>query len=506
MGPSDTSMGLPVISPSNMVPVQVIAREQASPDSVTFFITLPGTEQAPAPYLPGQFVTLALPTPQETLYRSYSLCSDGNSSAPWEITIKKQHKGAVSTYFYHHVDEGTLLYSSLPRGTFTLPRRMTTDTPLIFIAAGSGITPIYGMLRALDHMGDYQQPQVQLHYASKTPREMIYHGELMAIDPYESWLRQFHYFSADGDRMTVENILETAGIAARKAHWYVCGPELLKQELHQRLSKMRVPDTQIHAEVFAVREAPAYRAPGMSTGGHIHVKDTNMDLEFDPQETLLAALERQGYRPDFNCRIGLCGTCKLQILEGSANPVGEVMSPDERKQGFVLSCIAVPDGNITIASGGKPPAGIVRVPGAASGSPRFVSLALTRVGALLSVGIFLMGAWRLTNHTPPSLYKQSSSQTSGSNNSAPGSGSGDTPTATSNGGTGGTGGGTTPTPTTTSGGSKSPTATPPPGSTATPTPPPGQPTATPQPGQPTATPKPAPTATPKPVATSTPTK
>jgi ferredoxin-NADP reductase len=104
-----------------MLPVQVILREVVAPGVVSVFIVLPGTQQAPAPYLPGQFVTLALPTARETLYRSYSLCGDGDSTQPWELAIKRMELGAVSTYFYNSVREGTLLYATLPRGAFTLP-------------------------------------------------------------------------------------------------------------------------------------------------------------------------------------------------------------------------------------------------------------------------------------------------------------------------------------------------------------------------------------------------
>src|SRR5262249_23613433 len=117
----DHLMTLPLVSPANMVPVQVVDRAEIAPGVVSVLIVLPGTQQARAPYLPGQFVTLALPTPRNTLHRSYSLCGAGSVEEPWELTIKRMEQGAVSTYFYQSVREGTLLYSSLPRGTFTLP-------------------------------------------------------------------------------------------------------------------------------------------------------------------------------------------------------------------------------------------------------------------------------------------------------------------------------------------------------------------------------------------------
>jgi CDP-4-dehydro-6-deoxyglucose reductase, E3 len=167
--PEDSmTRALPVAAPINMLPVQVIERNMIAPDVVSVQIVLPGTTQAPAPYLPGQFVTLALPTSRETLYRSYSLCGDGDAARPWELTIKRMQMGAVSNYFYQSVQPGTLLYASLPRGTFTLPSRVSPEMAFVFVAMGSGITPLMGMLRALRRLPERERPLVQLHYASRS--------------------------------------------------------------------------------------------------------------------------------------------------------------------------------------------------------------------------------------------------------------------------------------------------------------------------------------------------
>jgi ferredoxin-NADP reductase len=262
-----------------MLPVQVIRREEIAPGVVSVFIVLPGTMQAPAPCLPGQFVTLALPTPRETLYRSYSLCGDGDASRPWELRIKRLQLGAVSPSFYQSVHEDTLLFARLPRGTFTLPAHIGLAMVLVMIAMGSGITPIMGMLRALARMPEDDPPLVHLHYASKSPTDVIFGDELLDMDPDQIWLRQEHYLSSRGQRMTVDAILSRTGTLARKAHWYVCGAETLTMELRERSSRLRVPEGQIHSEVCATQPAgPAYRlAEGAGTGGRLRIIETGGD-------------------------------------------------------------------------------------------------------------------------------------------------------------------------------------------------------------------------------------
>jgi ferredoxin-NADP reductase len=514
--PLELTQALPVISPNGMMPVQVIRREIAAPGVVTLFIVLPGTNQAPAPYLPGQFVTLALPTSRETLYRSYSLCSSGDPEQPWEITIKRLKQGAVSTYMYDLVRENTLLYASLPRGSFTMPERWSIRTPFVFVAVGSGITPVIGMLRFLAALPFNKRPRVQLHYASRTEEDIIYRDELDQIDPDEDWLRQYHYLSSENNRLTPEAVVDRAGSSAPLAHWYMCGPIALKRDLQDLLEDIGVPDEQVHSEVFAseVRKPAASVGQVWTVGegtapagggfagpqvARLTVSDTGDALDVRAGETILATLERNGYRPNTSCRAGSCGTCRLQLLSGQASPAGEALSKSERAAGYVLSCIAVPQGDVTIASGGRPPAGRPRVPMTAgaggapafAGSSRSVQRVLVRMATVAAVGGLAIGAWHLTNHFPLSLETVNAANNSGQTTPPASPTAGATPSHS--------GGGK---------GSAKPTATPTlaPGQ---PSPTPVPPTATPKPGQPpppTATPAPPPpTATPAPKATATPT-
>jgi ferredoxin-NADP reductase len=347
-----------------MLPVQVVERVEIAPEVVSIFIVLPGTRQAPAPYLPGQFVTLALPTPDDTLYRSYSLCGDGSMDQPWELTIKRVNEGAVSTFFYEHVDRGTLLYASIPRGAFTLPTDLSPEWVLTFVAVGSGITPIRGMLRALAKLPLEERPLAQLFYASRSHAEMIYGDELLDLDPAGDWLRQLWYLASHGEHLSVDSVLATADGTALRSHWYVCGPELLKRELQAQLEARGLPLSRYHAEMFATSAGPAYHVTGSasgrtdaSTSDWLRILETGQDLDVQPQETLLVALERHGYRPAFSCRTGACGACKLRVCDGEVDVKGEALSDSDHQAGYVLSCVAHPLGAVTLESGGTPPKG-----------------------------------------------------------------------------------------------------------------------------------------------------
>jgi hypothetical protein len=98
-----------------MFPVQVLSRKFIASDSILLRLARPGTQQAPAPYRPGQFVTLAFPAAHDTLYRSYPLGGDGDPLNPWEIAIKRQQMGSVSTLISQRIQIGSLIFASTPR-------------------------------------------------------------------------------------------------------------------------------------------------------------------------------------------------------------------------------------------------------------------------------------------------------------------------------------------------------------------------------------------------------
>jgi hypothetical protein len=98
-------------------------------------------------------------------------------------------------------------------------------------------------------------------------------------------------------------------------------------------------------------------------------------------------------------------TARLPVVaRASAAPARCACSKARWINGLVLSCIAHPVGQVTLASGGRPPAGTARRQGAGVGIGRPAgTVTAVRVGALVGVGALLLGSWNLTNHLPASM-------------------------------------------------------------------------------------------------------
>ena len=381
--------------PYQSIAVQVIRHKVIAPNVVTLSLAQPGTKQAPAPYLPGQFITLVIPGNNGNIYRSYSLCGSGNPRDPWEITLKRIPGGVVSNYLHDSVREGMILQTLPPRGAFILPASLRPEQTFVFVAVGSGITPLRGLLRAIASLPPASRPKVQLHYASRSAQETIYRDELFKLD----WLRQHYYLRTDGPRMSPEQIFTNAYPLSRDAQWYICGPEAFTQQLRQALVAIRVPESFIHFELFADQSRQRIAAgASRAVVGHIAIKETGATVEAREQETLLETLERYEYQPEFGCRAGTCGTCQLHVLQGQVrNPGDKFLTAAELRSGMVLGCIAQPQGDITIELGGIPPRGTPIIERSATGRSTRQKYGL-RLAAAALIGFMTLGLWQLTDH------------------------------------------------------------------------------------------------------------
>jgi ferredoxin-NADP reductase len=394
------------------VPVQVVARIHATRDAVTLLLAAPGTQRAPSDYLPGQFISLEFPTERESLYRSYSLCGDGRADTPWEITVKRHGAGRVSRYLHEHARPGMLLRASAPQGLFTLATPIRPETPLIFVAGGAGITPLYGISRALARLAPPQRPQVWLHYAYRKPESAIYAQEIEALDPAHTWLHVRHYDGAAGQRLRADQLLTALGQVARRADWYICGPVPLRDAVTAEAQRQGVDAARLHIETFTSPAAPA--KAGTHAGGgaaRVRLANTGAVLAARSGETLLETLERNGYQPDFNCRAGACGTCKLRLVAGHVRDASSGgLTPAQREAGMVLACVAHPVGEVTLAAAGKAPAG-----GVPARKPPARTALRWQISA--AAAALFVAACALTNHTPASSASASTTSKSSSSSS-----------------------------------------------------------------------------------------
>ncbi len=74
----------------------------------------------------------------------------------------------------------------------------------------------------------------------------------------------------------------------------------------------------------------------------IHFAESNQDATVGPETTVLEAAESIGIPLPFECRSGLCGTCKTQLIDGRVRmEIDEILNDADKANSIILACQAV---------------------------------------------------------------------------------------------------------------------------------------------------------------------
>ncbi|MFI6095881.1 2Fe-2S iron-sulfur cluster-binding protein [Lentzea sp. NPDC051213] len=290
---------------------------------------LSGADFAPRP---GQFLTVRA----GDVARCYSL-----SSAPGEplkITVKRTPDGYGSHWMCSEVQAGTELDVLAPAGVFT---PASLDGSLLAFAAGSGITPVMSIIRAVLTQGS---GRVFLVYANRDESSVIFARELDEL------------VRAHPERLTVVHWLESVQglphVGALRAfvrtcdEAFVCGPAPFMEAARKALHGVPV----VHIEKFVSLSSDPFAeiVPVVTDDRPDAVVEVELDGEHHrfpwPARTrLLDLLLEKGLDAPFSCREGACSACACRLVEGEVKMLNnEVLDSEDIAEGIVLACQSVP--------------------------------------------------------------------------------------------------------------------------------------------------------------------
>ncbi len=258
-------------------------------------------------YRAGQYVGIGLQVDGRWRWRTYSLTSTPavRGARTIAITVKANPAGLVSPLLVDDVAPGTIVRLAAPRGDFVLPD--PAPAALLFLTAGSGITPVVSMLRTLAHrdqIGDI----VHLHSAP-TRAAAMFGDELTEL------ARRRPGYRLRLRTTGTEGRFDPAGIGAEVPDWaqrhtWACGPEDLLGAAERTWSAAGIAE-RLHTERFAVQ-----RAAPSGTGGTITFVRSGKQVAAGGATSLLEAGEGAGVRMPFGCRMGICWSCVVPVSDG----------------------------------------------------------------------------------------------------------------------------------------------------------------------------------------------
>ena len=319
---------------------KVVEIQQEADDAVTLLIQ---PNRAFPAARAGQYVQLGVDIDGVRHWRCYSLTRvPGQQGRLLSVSVRQIEGGQVSTYINRRLSVGALVHLKPPAGDFVLPAS-TTDR-LLFISAGSGVTPVMGMLRELQANRPHQDV-VALHFTPDYPR-CLFAGELRAMNSEHRAVRisVTRGLGADGDlrgHFSAE-MLESVCPDWRDRTAYVCGPNTLIDACQEHWLAAGIPQ-QLKREAFMPKRAAA--KPG--AGGVVMFEVSGKQVKADGQTSLLEAAESAGLNPAHGCRMGICCSCLVTLKEGQVqdSTSGEIHNePGEQ----VRICVCTAAGDVKL--------------------------------------------------------------------------------------------------------------------------------------------------------------
>jgi ferredoxin-NADP reductase len=291
-------------------------------------------------HLPGQYVRLGVQVDGVHHWRAYSLTSDpARADGCIAITPKLVPDGKVSPFLYERARPGMIVRLGGVEGSFVLPD--PRPRRLLFISAGSGITPIMSMLRSLASSGGLSDA-VHLH-SERTEQSVIFAAELRSLAHLHPGYRLSRRITGREARLCPVALAELCP-DWRERDTFLCGPTGLLRAMRSHWQQVGEPQ-RLHTEHFQPDEQLSCGAHG--AGGSVLFCKSGVQAHSDGTQPMLMAGEQAGASLAHGCRMGICHSCIGTLRAGRVRDLrtGRVHGqPGE----VVRICINAPEGPVEI--------------------------------------------------------------------------------------------------------------------------------------------------------------
>ena len=334
---------------------------QETKDAVTIIFN---TGQTPVLYQAGQYLNITCSIEGVLICRSYSFSSAPSDAFP-SITVKRVTNGKMSNYL---VDNATHIREwdiEAPVGNFVMKQQFAEEVQMIFLAGGSGISPLFSLLKSMRDSA----PVPLLLYSGKTPEDTLFINELEKMAA-QNRLNVFYSFSGDTQgskaikyisgrfsQPIIQTVIRQYIPHEAKAHYFICGPEELMQLHQETLRAMHIPATQIHSEYFdpVLVDRTLLESDGQLKEVLVNYFDINYEDD-EPQtyectcliavpagQSLLEAMRANHIPVASSCEKGTCGLCWATKENGHVKMMNNYALTDEAiAEGKILLCQSFP--------------------------------------------------------------------------------------------------------------------------------------------------------------------
>ncbi len=324
--------------------IQDIRKE--TKDAITFSFKQPALRKLK--YQAGQYLNLSLRINGRKYNRAYSLSSSPSVDSTLNITVKRVKDGIVSNYLNDNIIIGDILELSGPFGDFTYDFDLN-PSPLFLWGAGSGITPLYSILKEV--LNKNKDTKVYLVYANRNGDSTIFRDELdELVNLYADRFKLTYVFSKEeissrenqlngriNEELLRNYLIDKAEVLNTSVH-YICGPNELKEAIKSSLINFSVEASNIYSEEFelSINEEDLYDV--IQSQVSIKVKDQTHTLDVVKGKSLLDAFLDSNIEIPYSCQTGSCKECIARVISGETKMLGQEKINGLDKNQTLLCC------------------------------------------------------------------------------------------------------------------------------------------------------------------------
>jgi vanillate O-demethylase ferredoxin subunit len=270
------------------------------------------------PFKPGAHIDLHLPG---GLLRTYSLCNDPADDKRYVVAVKREEAGRGGSALLHDaVKVGDAMGVSLPRGGLDLSDDISR---FVFVAGGIGVTPFLSAAAYLKRVG---RPKFTLH--------LIARGTPPLTSLLLPLLRSGHLVLHDTSNSPRPDIAALVGRPLSDVGLGCCGPESMIEDFEQ--ASRDWPAARVHVERFV---PPPLVVDPDARPYTLALARSRLEIPVAAGQTMLSALLALGIDIPASCCGGICGSCRVDWLEGAPIHRDRVLSPAERTRSLMV-CVA----------------------------------------------------------------------------------------------------------------------------------------------------------------------
>jgi ferredoxin-NADP reductase len=347
--------------------MEVVKVVDESEDTKSFYLADPNQQELPA-FHPGQYLMVrpALAGKFQAT-RCYSLSVAPNSKL-WRITVKRldvtkplrqdRRTGGLSSWLHENIREGDCLLVGGPNGLFYLPPE--NRSPLVLLAAGTGITPMASILQYATHFTP-KRP-VSLYFQVKDAEHWPLGPEVHSYCKKQDSCRVYSYLSRATTnslqllasqhpgtfrtgKFTASEVHQAVGTP--HSHYFICGPKDWMIALREQLAAWGVPSEQIHWESFGEVGISLNNAQSTHQAHTIEFSRSGLKTTMEGTEQSLWELAQANeIAIPSGCLSGVCGSCRVKLLKGTVQyvrPISASLASDE-----CLTCVARPTSDLKL--------------------------------------------------------------------------------------------------------------------------------------------------------------